>query len=433
VASSGITLSGATITWTTNEASDSQVEYGLTASYGSSTSLNTSLGTSHSMALSGLTASTTYHYRVKSRDAAGNLGTSGDYSFTTSAQPSGGWDGYSYRRPLTIDYTKVSPCSSNLSNFPVLISLSGTWLKTTGNGGHVYSSNGYDIIFRASDGVTQLNHEIEKYDGSAGTLVAWVRVPILSYTINTTVYIYYGNSAITTYQSTPTGVWDSNYKGVWHLKENPSGTAPQIKDSTSNTNNGTSYGGMTSGDQVAGKIGGGLDLETDDYISAANNSSTLNVGQAFTLEAWIKRDTTGPKTVVTKRYGNAYSFKLSFTSSDVLRLDVYNGNGYNNVQGNTITDTNWHYVGAYSNGTSLKLITDGVVHSNTGSKTGTIPYDSNTLWMGVGIWSGNPVDYFDGIIDEVRVSNVVRSDCWIKTGYLNQNNPSTFYTAGSEE
>jgi hypothetical protein len=313
------------------------------------------------------------------------------------------------------------------------MSLSGTWLKTTGNGGPIYSSNGYDIIFKASDGVTQLNHEIEKYDGSAGTLVAWVKVPILSNTANTTVYIYYGNSAITTYQSTPTGVWDSNYKGVWHLKENPSGTAPQMKDSTANANNGTSYGGMTSGDLVAGKIGGGLDLETDDYISAANSSSTLNVGQAFTLEAWIKRDATGPKTVVTKRYGNAYSFKLSFTSSDVLRLDVYNGNGYNNVQGNTITDTNWHYVGAYSNGTSLKLITDGVVHSNTGTKTGAIPYDSNSLWMGVGIWSGNPVDYFDGIIDEVRASNVVRSDCWIKTGYLNQNSPSTFYAVGNEE
>jgi hypothetical protein len=53
--------------------------------------------------------------------------------------------------------------------------------------------------------------------------------------------------------------------------------------------------------------------------------------------------------------------------------------------------------------------------------------------MGVGIWSNNPVDYFDGIIDEVRVSNVVRSDCWIKTGYSNQNNPSTFYTVGNEE
>src|SRR2546430_708851 len=69
---------------TTNEASDSQVEYGLTTSYGSVTTLDTTLRTAHSVALTGLTESTTYHYRVKSRDAAGNLATSADATFTTS-------------------------------------------------------------------------------------------------------------------------------------------------------------------------------------------------------------------------------------------------------------------------------------------------------------------------------------------------------------
>ncbi len=84
-AAAPVTQSGATITWTTNEAGDTQVDYGTTASYGSSTTLNTSLVTSHSAVLSGLTASSLYHYRVKSRDAAGNLATSGDFTFTTSA------------------------------------------------------------------------------------------------------------------------------------------------------------------------------------------------------------------------------------------------------------------------------------------------------------------------------------------------------------
>ncbi len=83
VASSAITTSGATITWTTNEASTSQVDYGTTASYGSSTTLNTSLVNSHSQSLTGLAGGTTYHYHVKSKDAAGNLATSGDYNFRT--------------------------------------------------------------------------------------------------------------------------------------------------------------------------------------------------------------------------------------------------------------------------------------------------------------------------------------------------------------
>jgi len=85
IASGSLTQTTATITWTTDEAADSQVDYGTTTSYGSSTTLNTSKVTSHSVNLSGLTASTTYHYRVKSKDAAGNLTTSTDRNFTTTA------------------------------------------------------------------------------------------------------------------------------------------------------------------------------------------------------------------------------------------------------------------------------------------------------------------------------------------------------------
>ena len=87
IVASSITSTSATITWTTNETSDTQVEYGATTSYGTSTTLNASLVTSHSSGVSGLTASALYHYRVKSRDAAGNLGVSGDLTFTTAAPP----------------------------------------------------------------------------------------------------------------------------------------------------------------------------------------------------------------------------------------------------------------------------------------------------------------------------------------------------------
>ncbi len=85
VTSSGMTTTGATISWTTNEASDTQVEYGTTTAYGSTTTLNTSQLTSHLQSVSGLSARTLYHYRVKSKDAAGNLATSADLTFTTSS------------------------------------------------------------------------------------------------------------------------------------------------------------------------------------------------------------------------------------------------------------------------------------------------------------------------------------------------------------
>jgi chitinase len=85
IVSSSAIPTGATVGWTTNEAADSQLEYGLTTAYGSTTTLDTALVTSHSQIAGGLSAATVYHFRVKSRDAAGNLATSGDFTFTTPA------------------------------------------------------------------------------------------------------------------------------------------------------------------------------------------------------------------------------------------------------------------------------------------------------------------------------------------------------------
>jgi hypothetical protein len=85
VTATAITDVGATITWTTNEAGDSQVEYGPTTSYGTSTTLDATMVTSHSVPITLLTASTLYHFRVKSKDAAANLQTSPDANFTTGA------------------------------------------------------------------------------------------------------------------------------------------------------------------------------------------------------------------------------------------------------------------------------------------------------------------------------------------------------------
>ncbi|HSX00856.1 MAG TPA: Ig-like domain-containing protein, partial [Candidatus Saccharimonas sp.] len=84
VSSGTPTQTGATISWTTDEPATTQVEYGLDTSYGSSTTLAPALVTNHSQTLAGLTASTLYHYRVKSADAAGNAAVSADATFTTA-------------------------------------------------------------------------------------------------------------------------------------------------------------------------------------------------------------------------------------------------------------------------------------------------------------------------------------------------------------
>jgi hypothetical protein len=73
------------IGWTTNQPADSQVDFGLTTAYGSTTTLDAALVTSHSQNLTGLDPGATYHYRIRSTNASG-LGTvSGDFVFSTLA------------------------------------------------------------------------------------------------------------------------------------------------------------------------------------------------------------------------------------------------------------------------------------------------------------------------------------------------------------
>jgi uncharacterized repeat protein (TIGR02543 family) len=80
---SHVTESDAIISWVTDEPATSQVEYGQTIAYGSTSALDEELTTSHSLTLIGLTANTTYHFRVKSVDTAGNISMSEDSTFAT--------------------------------------------------------------------------------------------------------------------------------------------------------------------------------------------------------------------------------------------------------------------------------------------------------------------------------------------------------------
>jgi Bacterial Ig domain len=80
---SSITSSGATIRWTTDEPSNSQAQYGLTTAYGTSSTLDASRVTAHTVTLAGLAPNTLYHVRARSQDAAGNLGLSADFTLTT--------------------------------------------------------------------------------------------------------------------------------------------------------------------------------------------------------------------------------------------------------------------------------------------------------------------------------------------------------------
>lgn len=81
-----VTQNNAAITWVTDEESNSFVDYGLTKSYGLSTGKHDSTS-DHSVQLFELKPGKLYHFRVRSKDAAGNEETSSDYVFKTKEVP----------------------------------------------------------------------------------------------------------------------------------------------------------------------------------------------------------------------------------------------------------------------------------------------------------------------------------------------------------
>jgi len=202
---------------------------------------------------------------------------------------------WGYRKAITVDADKVSG-SSALTDFPMLFSVTDTDLAFTDFGGNVASSTAGDIVFTSSDGITKLSHEIEYYASTTGEIAAWVKIPSLSNSVDTTIYIYYGNAAADDQQDAA-NVWDSNYMMVQHLSEDPSGSAPQMLDSTANNNDGTSSGTMTTSDQVAGKIDGSLEFDgnvaQDDLITVPNSSVWDNITTAITISAWVNPNSVG--------------------------------------------------------------------------------------------------------------------------------------------
>jgi hypothetical protein len=206
-------------------------------------------------------------------------------------------NGYAYRRAVTIDHTKVS--NTDQLNFPVLISGSYSYLATTANGGNVTNANGYDITFTSdASGFSPLAYEREMYNASNGAVDFWVQVPVVSHGSDTVIYMFYGNSSVTTDQSNVTGTWDSNYAGVWHF---PTGSTLSASDSTSNGNNGT----INSASATNGEIDGAASFSGSLNPITLANSTSLSITGNLTIEAWIKTNATGDRRILSHSNGSS--------------------------------------------------------------------------------------------------------------------------------
>ena len=337
---------------------------------------------------------------------------------------------FKYSRLIRIDHTKVSGGAS-LTNFPVLITTVGlgdqSLFKSVANGGHVYSSTGYDINFTASDGITPLSFQLENYIPSTGEYEAWVNIPSLSNTTDTYIYMYYGNTNVNSNLSSP-NAWNSNYVGVWHLDEDPSGTAPQYSDATSvNPENGTTHN-MTAANKVAGLISNASYFDgNSDYVTFSVNSLPAN-NAAQTISAWVNFVGTNGNNqnfVVMENGGSGSGQQLGFRGSTLLEWAW--GGGTLVAAPSVPSAGSWHYcVYTYDGSLTNSIYVDGVLKATST----TTPQTGVPTILAMGCYMSNPTspggEYYNGTLDEVHVLTSVLSAGWIATEYASQNSPSTF-------
>ncbi len=85
---SNISLSSALVTFTTNNASQAKILYGVTTSYGGATTVSTGATSStYSIPLTDLLDGTTYHFEIQLEDASGTIYTFEDHQFSTLPRP----------------------------------------------------------------------------------------------------------------------------------------------------------------------------------------------------------------------------------------------------------------------------------------------------------------------------------------------------------
>jgi alpha-tubulin suppressor-like RCC1 family protein len=330
---------------------------------------------------------------------------------------------WSYRKEIAINGTKVAGA---LTGFPLLINLA----SDADLAAYAQDPNGDDILFTLSDGVTKLSHEIETFDGTTGALVAWVKVPYLASGADTTIFMYYGNGTAGSQQDVA-NVWDTNFKGIWHLDENPDDPAPQFPDVTSNTNDGTANS-LSVANQVPGQIDGSLtfDSTNERHVNVPDDPS-LRLPSDMTVSAWIKTTNSSVFAIVIVNKwlnGGSKNYWLGKYDASNLTFQVHNDTYLANAPLALVNDGFWHHVVGVADATAgeVRIYVDGIERGNDPTYPGTS--ETGTSPLQIGKSSDVLTQTWDGEIDEVRVSNAARSDAWIQTSFTNQNDPANFYT-----
>jgi autotransporter-associated beta strand protein len=331
------------------------------------------------------------------------------YNGTETSGPGGGDAPYWLRLDIA-GYTRPTP----LTNFPALVLLREDLEGFSFSG--FLSGSGDDLRFfdGTNAGKSELNYEIEAWHTNADSHV-WVQIPTL--TNGTTIWAYWGDTNMTTSPAYTTNgaAWDSTFLGVWHFAD-AGGGSNAVLDSTANTNHATDAGSPVFG--ADGAIGPAIDFAGSGQHVQLPDMGTTN---RASVEFWFKGDDLGGiRGLVAHRQWIPGAIHSSVRGGNDMIAHM-NGGGLPTAY-DGLGAGRWHH-GAYTfAGAGLVTVfRDGLARaSDAGGGNDTLLLDE------IDVAAENSGRWFDGVIDEVRISGVSRSEDWMWASYWNQRDPVRF-------
>lgn len=291
------------------------------------------------------------------------------------------------------------PAGVSLEEFPVLVRLDRATFNFSQSQNH-----GEDLRFSDPTG-KPLPYQIEAWDSVKGSASIWVRVPKILGNQKQEIRLHWGRKDAASESKGRAVFNESNgYAGVWHLGETLTDEVGSLvaEDGTS---------------PAPGAIGGGRQFARGQGIGFGQALTNLPAnGEPFTTELWFKADKPGGTIIGwgnEKQQGKAV---MQLASPPHLQMDCYFSAG--NVSGTSdLPLSQWiHAVHTYEHNATKVYVNGRLDGSRVSEAAPLLIKTPMGLWLGG--WHGN-YD-FNGVIDEVRISRLVRPDEWIRLEYENQ-------------
>ncbi len=310
-----------------------------------------------------------------------------------------------------------------LTNFPALVRISETEIDHFAYA-QCASDRGLDLRFTLKGSSAALSHEVEQWS-TAGTSYVWVQIPGL--TNNTTITAYWGNPSVLSGDAPEWlahgAAWDGTFRGVWHLAE----TAFPYADSTMALHDGAS--GVQPVRVAGDLLGPAQDFNGSSQKIDVPYSVALNPG-VFSVSCWAKVEGGAGqwRSPVTSR-GNPAGYIAYAGQNNIWQYWVGRAGGWGTVSGPEVTLDEWVYLVMAYDGANMAYYVNGTAYGPVASAF--VPNTAYPLRIGAGASEGGGNYWFNGVVDEVRVADVVRSADWVDAAYANVSHYTNFVSMGA--